>query len=532
MLTEKNNTYAILKKIGTGLKYKKMLLTTLDSPFLDNQYVFPYLGILYLVSIATKIGMRAKYINNEENKLTQETLAEFDIFFTDEFDINNVDLYYGLDIVGISCMTPQGSQAYQICRALKARYPQITILLGGPHASYYLDECRKEGFDIIVTGDGERIFEDLLLGNVDNLSSRLSTKSSSEQLIFRDYLTEDEMNSYPIPYREKTYIDKYNYNLDGVKATTLVNSRGCPMGCAFCEHRRTKGRWFAQEHFESEIRSIVEQGIKGIMIFDDLFAMSPGKIKPYTEILKYFHEENSLVFRCFGHVKIMANHPELAALLYESGCVEIGFGAESASQEILDTIYKGTKVEQMHAFVEKTIQTGIKVKAFFIIGLPGETEQTFKKTYDFIKKYRSKFPKSFDFDLTVLFPYKGTLIGDIARLPEGKTITFDNKEIDRTFFKIRPKQGLSWAEIDAGSYGAYKKKGGAADIVIETYDWEKNKVLLSAERINEFKEEIMLLSGRYTDKEGNRIFTPVLDGSIGSIISDIYQSDKILIKQT
>lgn len=437
-------------KINTdNLLNKKILLTTLGSSFLDDQYVFPYLGILYLMSVGIRAGANINY--------------------TDRFDVDS-----SADVVCISCMTPQGGQAYRICREIKEKYPKTLVILGGPHATYYLNECRKEPFDIIVTGDGERIFEELLSGKVDE--GRLSPESTPEQLIFHDDLTEEEMNSYPIPLREKRYIGKYNYNLAGVRATTVMTSRGCPMRCAFCESGGTTLRRFSPDHFEREIQSIIGQGIKGIMIFDDLFAMNLTKIKPYLEILKRYHQTDSLVFRCFGHAKMMTS--ELAGLLYESGCVEIAFGAESASQEILDTVNKRTTVEQMHAFIETVIKTGMKVKAFFIIGLPGETEETFKETYNFIKKHREKHPESFDFDCTVFFPYKGTLIGDEAR----KGNTFD----------IRPRRGLTWSEIDSNGYGAYKKKKGAADIVIETGG-------LTADRISELQKETLLLSGRYAE---------------------------------
>jgi radical SAM superfamily enzyme YgiQ (UPF0313 family) len=433
------------------LKDKKVLLATLDSSFMDDSYVFPYLGVLYLMSVAKRAGA--------------------DVSYTDEFNIDDAAYF---DVIGISCLTPQGGQAYQLCRQIKASYPKKMVILGGPHATHYLNECRKEPFDIIVTGDGERVFEELLLGKVDNLASRLW--DTPDQLIFHDTLTAEEMNSYPIPYREESYINKYTYNLAGVDYTTLMSSRGCPMRCAFCEQGGTKARWFTPDHFEAEIRSIVDLGIKGVMIFDDLFALSPVKVKPYLEILKKYQ----IVFRCFGHAKIMT--PEFAAMLYDAGCVEIAFGGESADQGILDTVNKRTTVEQMHAFIETVIQTGIRVKAFFIIGLPGETEQTFQKTYDFIEKYRTKYPDLFSFDLTVFFPYKGTYIGDMARAGNDR-------------FNIRPK--LDWGEIDAGGYGANKKKLGTSDIVIESYDWEKGRVLLSAERIGELQAKTLKLSGRY-----------------------------------
>lgn len=510
------NLNLVKAKIGNGIGGRKILLVTLDSPFMDSQFVFPYLGVLYLLAVADQKGFKVKYFD-PQHPLDQDAVDGHDIFFTDQFEMDNIDQYGSFDLIGISCMTPQGSQAYEISSRLREKFPDMMIMLGGPHAGFYTGQCLEYPFDIIVTGDGERVFQYMLEGNIEELTKLVSDSSTNDKLVFKDQLTEEQMNSFPTPYRIKEYIEKYNYSIDGAKATTLVNSRGCPMGCAFCEHRRTSGRWFTPEHFEKELQDIVNLGIRGVMIFDDLFAISPSRIKPYTNILRRFHRENSMVFRCFGHAKVMAKFPEMAELLSDAGCVEIGFGAESASQKILDTISKGTTVEQMHDFVENAIRRGIKVKAFFIIGLPGETEDTFEETYQFIEKYRTKYPNHFDFDLTVLFPYRGTLIGDIVRLKEGDSKLLDNKDVDRTSFDIRLKPQLSWDEIDNGAYGAYKKKGGLSDVVIETYDWKEKKILLSAERINELKEKVMLLSGRYTDINGSRIYKPVVEGSIGSV---------------
>lgn len=422
------------------LKDKKILLITLDSSFMDDSYVFPYLGVLYLMSVGIRAGA--------------------DITYTDEFKVEDAEDF---DVIGISCLTPQGWHAYRICRMIKAKWPNKMVILGGPHAANYLHECMKEPFDIIVTGDGERVFEELLLGKADKLAARLLSDSSAEQLVFHDNLTEEEMNSYPIPIRPQSH-DRYNYNLNGVETTTLVNSRGCPMACGFCESGKTKPKWFSLVHFEEEIKSIVGRGFKGVMIFDDLFAMGIEKVTPYLEILKRYN----MTFRCFGHARTM--NPLLAFMLQDAGCVEMGFGAESADQGILDTVNKRTTVEQMHSFVETVIWASMRVKAFFILGLPGETEQSAQKTIDFIRKYRTKYPNSFRFDLTVFFPYKGTLIGDKAR--NGNT------------FDIRLRQGLSWSEIDSGTYGAYKKKKGTADIVIETNG-------LKAERIEQIQEETL-----------------------------------------
>ncbi len=504
----------VIEMFNGGFKNKKILISTMDSPFLDNQYVFPYLGILYLVSVAIKNGMRTKYIDLNFKAIDSEIIENYDILYTDFFNISNMSQYKFFDIICLSCMTPQGNQAYSILKEIKRKYPEMIVVIGGSHATFYYDECIDKGFDVIVKGDGERIFDYMLIGDVEQLINKLSHSDKSKSIVFEDYLTENEMSQYPVPYRERAYLKKYNYLLQGVRATTIVNSRGCPMGCAFCEHRKTKGRWFSVNHFESEIQDVLSNGFNGIMIFDDLFTINPKKLRPYAEILKKYHNENSVIYRCFGHAKIISKHENLIGMLKESGCVEIGIGAESASQVILDNVNKGTTVYELHNCVEKIIQAAIRVKVFFMIGLPGETLDTFHETYEFIKKYRNKYPDYFDFDLTVFFPYKGTLIGNVIRFPEGKKIFYNNKMLDNKYYQIRLINDLTWEDVDSGNYGAYKKKGGLSDVIVETYDWDKKTILLSSNDILSLKEKAMRLSKRYTDKNGNRIFQPVYEGSI------------------
>ena len=501
-----------------GYINKHVLLLTLDSPFLDNSLVFPYLGILYLTAVAKKLGLDVCYINNSNLPLTKEKFEHSTFFYTDEFDAENIHKYKDFDLIGISCLTSQAQQAYSIRNKLKSQYPHMKIMIGGAHTKGYLADCIRERFDIICFGDGERVFESILTGDIETLKSSLHPYSTSKTVVFQDRLNEPDMNSFPIPFRQKEYISRYRYILEDRSATTLINSRGCCMGCEFCEDRFTGLRWYSPQHFNAQIESIISLSINGIMIFDDLFAFNPKKLSPYLEILKKYQKTHNLIFRCFGHSKAMSMFPEMADMLVQAGCVELGFGAESASQEILDRIGKGTRVEGLHNLVNLSVKAGINVKAFFMIGLPGETKETFRKTYDFIKKYRELYPDHFNFDLAVFFPYKGTKIGRIARLPEGVTLKTEGKEYTHKSVQLRPISGLIWEKIDSGNFGAYKKKGGASDIVIETYDWQKNKVLLTSREIYELKEQTMLLSPRYTNREGKRIFSPSIEGDIGAML--------------
>ena len=452
------------------MKTKRILLITPESTFMDSDRVFPHLGILYLVAIAENLDFHTEFIRNNKPEGAG-------VFYTDEFDYTDIKYYASFDIVGISCTTPQAPLAYYIKDLIKKADPTIKIIIGGPHARYYAPECVSQNFDLVCTDDGERIFAEILLEVYDwNIK------------IISDDLTTEEMNNYPVPKRDKEYINRYTYLMRGMPATTIVNSRGCPMQCTFCESSSTKCRWFTVGHFQKEINDILRIGIKGVMIFDDIFATNPRILDPYLRILRWHHENEGLIFRCFGHAHIIAKYKDLPKRLAQAGCVEMGFGAESANQNILNTIRKKTKVSEMHNLVEQTIQNGINVKAFFMIGLPGETNESVNDTYNFIKLYKKKYPNNFGFDLTVFFPYKGTRIGNIMR-------SVSYKQVD-----LRLLKGHTWNEIDSGFYGAYKQKQGESDIIVESYDWKNNITLLPAIDLNNWKKKIMTLNDRYKNE--------------------------------
>ena len=315
------------------------------------------------------------------------------------------------------------------------------------------------------------------------------------------------MDKY-LPVRHARYLERYHYQLIDRPATTLVNSRGCPFRCTFCEHGITtkRGRWHSVDHFAQEVASIIKLGFRGLMIFDDLFAISPKKVGPYLDILRGYHQTYDLIFRCFGHANVIARHPDFPKMLADAGCVEVGFGAETASQSVLDNINKQTKVADLHNFVEAMVGAGIKVKAFFMMGLPGETPGDFAQTKAFIEHYRTKYPLQFDFDLAVFYPYRGSQIGNLMRSNDYQSIPL----------RLRP--GLTWDTVDSTGCGAYKQKGGGSDVIIEPFDWATGRILFPAGAMEHLKEETMALSARYA-LGGTRMFVPVLEGSISAALT-------------
>lgn len=392
-----------------------ILLISPRSRFLDSDRVFPPLGILYL-----KGFLDYKGIDSE---------------LEDNFDFNDLGRYENFDYFAISSTTPQSGDADLILQKIRTELPGKKIIIGGPHASFYTDDCIPKSYDHIVIGDGEEILYKILANKI-------------RRKIAKGLLTENEMNSLPLPYREKSFLARYSYQLDGLDATTMMTSRGCPFRCAFCEHAKTSPRYYSVNRLKEELSQTIDLGYKAIMFFDDLFAVNQKRVEDLCGAIKEF----GIKFRCFGHVRCMT--PKMAESLAAAGCVETGVGMESGSQKILNTVkFPTPTIAQSYQYIKICHAAGIRVKAFFILGLPGETIETIKETEEFIKNSGVD-----DFDLTVYYPYKGTMIRDQLQ-------QYD------LFLEESPSMGF------------YKGQGGSAESIIRTRT-------LSAEEIRNVKNKI------------------------------------------
>lgn len=358
----------------------KVLLTSLRSPFLDNDKVYPALANLYLAA-----ALRAEGIDST---------------VTDDWEAENLDDF---SHVGVSVMTPQRKLAHDLVTRITAEYPDKVVIAGGPHANYYTDELMTEPWSFVVKGDGERILPRIVRGE---LESKLVT----------DKLTRKELAAMPRPDRlgNKKYLSGYTYILNGRNSTTMLTARGCPERCHFCEDARTDVNRTPLDKIKQELDDIVKLGYGGVYIFDDIFALAPAVTEPICREM----QDRGLIYRCNGQARMM--NEGFMHMLAETGCVEIAFGAETGSQKILDNIEKRTTVKQNYQFVQWAKEAGIPVKLFILLGLPGEDRKTLQETERFIR-----WSNADDVQVAVYYPYKGTQIRD--------AIDRGNSLVDLTF---------------------------------------------------------------------------------------------------
>ena len=346
----------------------RALFVSCRSPFLENDRIYPPLGLLYLKAACAKFAPHAQ------------------VDLLDDYDLTNPDVFGDYDFIGISIMTPQRVEAKSLLDTIKSRWPEKVVIAGGPHVLHYVQEMKKDLWDYLVAGDGELVLPKILNGE------------PVERVTYGS-LTAVELASMPRPTRldDSDFLRRYQYRLLNLDSTTMLTGRGCPMPCKFCEEAKTPMRWSATGNVEAELNDIASLGYQGVYLFDDLFAINLRKCQPYLDLLK----ASGLKFRCNVHAKFMTD--EFAKALAEAGCVEAAFGAESGSQAMLDRMGKLTSVQQNYDCVSHCRRYGIVVKAFVMIGLPGETRETIADTERFITQSGVD-----DAQIAIYYPYKGT----------------------------------------------------------------------------------------------------------------------------
>jgi anaerobic magnesium-protoporphyrin IX monomethyl ester cyclase len=320
------------------------------------------------------------------------------------------------------------------CFLAKAR-GAITIAFG-THVTPIPRETMRPypALDYVLLGEPDLTLRDLL----DHLDNRFDQRSAEIEKLFRDHdptyepaigpdgavamngikgLTwrqDDEivvnphrpfiadLNDMPIPMHELLPLQKYRMPLIKGPFTFIVTSRGCPAGCTYCIKHvsyQYSTRLRSPELLVEEMWQLKELGIHNIHMYADLFTVNREQV---VNLCKLMIEENIQIrWTCNSRVDYV--DLEMLNLMGKAGCWLISWGIESGNEQILRHARKGAYPEKAERALLWAKEAGIKNWGYFIIGLPGETEETIRQTIDF--------SKSLPLDIAlfhVAAPYPGT----------------------------------------------------------------------------------------------------------------------------
>lgn len=371
---------------------KQVLLINPDAPFLYDAHALPPLGLLYLGVALESAGYSPRVVDLSGDS----SLAGHDPM-----------------LIGITATTAQYPQLPMIMSTCRRTYPNVPIILGGPHFSVVPGDGFALGADAVGCGDCEEAVVQAVSG----------ARNGMLQPFYHSSGNIVDVNRWPIPARHLVPIHEYCYYVNGVAATPIVTARGCPYDCGFCSHWEgyRKARMRDLENVIVEIQELKHDGFRAFIIYDDEFNLNPARLLAFCEMVEY----ENIQFRAIVRSDLFTR--EQAKALKYAGCHEVAVGVESGSEAILQGVGKRTTPAINSRCREICREHDIRFKAFTILGLPGETRETAEATRRWLIENEVD-----EFGLSVFMPYPGS---PIYNHPERYDITLnsDYRESALTF---------------------------------------------------------------------------------------------------
>ncbi|MBC7110001.1 MAG: cobalamin B12-binding domain-containing protein [Archaeoglobi archaeon] len=357
-------------------------------------------------------------------------------------------------LIGITCTTPMMPHVSKLIKKIKEEGIDSPIVCGGNHPTFCDEDTLRSGADFVVRGEGEITFLELYrtLENGGELERVKGISFLKDGGLFRTAEREkiEDLDSLPFPARHLLPMDRYQALGLPHRFTTMIASRGCPMGCSFCASSAFHGRKLrirSVENVVDEIEHVIEEyGIEFITFMDDTFTLLKNWVERFCdEILR-----RKIEIKWGATARVDRMSLELLRKMKESGCVALFIGVESGDQEILDRITKNVVLDQTKRAFENMRRAGILSIASVAIGYPGETRRSIERTMKFIEEIKPDY-----FVASIATPYPGTRFYE--EMKESGLIVSDRWE-DYTLFKSTIKCGeLEPEELEKLRYEMMKR---------------------------------------------------------------------------
>lgn len=452
--------------------------------FTKNQVasgITPPLGIAYIAAVLEKndiavdiidaVGLAPGTINAFEKETFVRGLSFADIVARLDDEVK---------IVGISNLFSFAYPVVQeLCRQIRATGANIKIVLGGPHPSALYAEILADDRDLVdfvVLGEGENPFLHLcqkLLQNdllaQSNIGSDISNlayiddsgicQMGTEKL---ERNTKLDSDSIPFPARHLLPMENYieaqeSHGYSNGRWTSMISSRGCPYGCTFCASRKT--RWVSRSAIDvaDEIEYCIEKwNIREFHFEDDNMTINVKRLIDICNEIK--RRKLDISWQTPNGIRASRIDEEMLRAMKESGCEHVTLAPESGSPRVLEEIIQKGKdfdLDHLRDCGATAHKLGLKVAAYFVLGLPGETREDMEMTISYARELARVGVDEVNFGLFI--PLPGTPLWEPSK------------------HKI---QGLDWLDLltvgDLAKAVSFNDEVGSKEL-----DWVRKKAYIS-----------------------------------------------------
>jgi len=300
------------------------------------------------------------------------------------------------DILVVDTSTPSIYSDAKTAEKFKEQFKDIFVVLVGTHPSALPEQVIEINpcIDAVAVGEYDYTIRDLAktielkqpLETVDGLVFR-----KNEKIVKNPERNKIE-NLDALPFVSsvyRKYLDYKNYFFAAANypMVMIMTGRGCPHRCFFCVYpqvfhsRRYRVR--SPENVVDEFEYITNNfpKVKEIGIEDDCFSANRSHVRKICELII----ERKIRIKWYCNVRGDLDY-ELLKLMKQAGCRLVTVGFESSSQQVLDNMNKGEKVERYYRFAKDARRAGILVHGCIMVGNPGDNRKTLEQSYEFSKK--------------------------------------------------------------------------------------------------------------------------------------------------
>ena len=325
-----------------------------------------------------------------------------------------IEIGKGYDFLVLFTSTPGFPGDCKIAQAMKAANPKMKIAFVGPHVTTLPERSLRECPEIDFVVRREFDYATVEYANGKPLEEILGISYLKDDKIVHnaDRPVVSDLDAMPDVidvYKRDLDVKRYNVPFLLHPYIALYTTRGCPAQCTFCLWPQTLSghpwRKRSADAVAAEMKKAKElfPWVREFFFDDDTFNIQKARTIEVCEKLKPL----GLTWSCTS--RVTTDYETLKAMK-DAGCRLLIVGYESGDPQILKNIKKGATVERARAFTKDCHKLGLKVHGDFILGLPGETKDSIRRTMDFAKELDVE-----TIQVSIAHAYPGTELYDYAK---------------------------------------------------------------------------------------------------------------------
>ncbi len=400
-----------------------MHVTLINPPWFFEgrlEFLSQNLGLAYLAACLRDADHDVSILDSVAEAPTQHTRVHLKYQTLNRWGLSYAEIVQRIpsdtDAIGITVpFTNNRLIARDLSEAIKERFPETPILLGGVFPSTLPHEALFPSVDYVVRGEGERPIVDFANGvPLENIKGLVFRRDG--EVVENDSIEfEKNLDRLPMPARDllpmQTYLSMSPRGLVGRRSAAMITSRGCPFNCNYCSVHPVAGRLWRPRSAESvleEVDHLIETyGVNHIEFEDDNMTLDIARVKTIlTGLIERRQAEIPLTWENPNGLRTETLDEEFVSMCPASGNRTLYLPVEHGSKEMLRKMGKPQNLEAIERVIEWCGKHGVRTVIFMIVGYPGETDALWREGWEYARRLRDLGATRFEVFLAK--PYPGT----------------------------------------------------------------------------------------------------------------------------